>query len=738
LAKKQNKYADEIDLTPFGFACGGASGYAQLKGKAANKPTCGSCHPGSGGLEFDRDGNRYDEHLAQNPSLKKSLDGDYFNSNWDKSGVLEADCFICHMPNYNFNERTQQFKKQNLKWVSTAASELASVAGAVANGETPKVKYNKRFFNDDGTVVLNLSWPPPDENCAFCHSRSDVKKRGFSWNDIHNQDIHQQQGMHCVTCHTAELDHQIAKGDANIGTVRDDLDNTMMGCQECHESGYMGATIPKHNSVRPSHLKSISCEACHIPQLNRTAALGFDASSGKLEYTTMPPGHKSFGELGKWKPIYEVRENGLIYPVNPILGVWFGNKDADGIIYPLFAREHKKGFASYGDQLKDDNEDGKPDINTQEEIILALKAYSASLSGNERFKQIHPVFMKGGFAYELDEDGNLIKEENHLASAEGFSINHNVAPVHQALGANGCQDCHSYDAHFFKGRVTHDMYDEDGKPIQTSIGKNLGCNATIFAINSFHQKIMSPLLGLIFMVVIFFIILHYHSMGPKHRHFAFETGEIKRFTLTERMVHIFRLVSFVLLAFTGLIIAFNATHWLNLFFSSYEQMLTIHIISGVVFIITTIWGTYLWFSDALFEHYDKIWIKMLGGYLGHKGEVPAGRFNAGQKAFYWMTVIFGGLLIITGLPLIHKTDLVVWLACLLTTIHNLVAFVMIAGVVAHAYLGTIANPGSWQVLVDGMVSKLWAEHHHPNWYRELVKEKVIKVENDSDKNLEDN
>ena len=45
---------------------------------------------------------------------------------------------------------------------------------------------------------------------------------------------------------------------------------------------------------------------------------------------------------------------------------------------------------------------------------------------------------------------------------------------------------------------------------------------------------------------------------------------------------------------------------------------------------------------------------------------------------------------------------------------------LVAGVLAHAYLGTVANPGTWRVLVDGSVTRAWAEHHHPNWFRALL------------------
>lgn len=49
MAKKNNKNPDEIDLTTFAFAAAGDP-------KMPGVPGCGGCHPGGGGMEFDRDG----------------------------------------------------------------------------------------------------------------------------------------------------------------------------------------------------------------------------------------------------------------------------------------------------------------------------------------------------------------------------------------------------------------------------------------------------------------------------------------------------------------------------------------------------------------------------------------------------------------------------------------------------------------------------------------------------------
>ncbi len=93
-AKKDNATADD-------FADKGSAGLVQR---------CMGCHPGGGWMELDRNGNRYDE---TDPSTVTAFDGDYYNRgtdennepaestvvaqwDWQKSGVVENDCMICH------------------------------------------------------------------------------------------------------------------------------------------------------------------------------------------------------------------------------------------------------------------------------------------------------------------------------------------------------------------------------------------------------------------------------------------------------------------------------------------------------------------------------------------------------------------------------------------------------------------------------------------------------------------
>ena len=632
---------------------------------------------------------------------------------------------MCHFSGYDFTDRIEQLKVGNFKWAATSASGLGRIDGSVMNGQTPRVVYNKRLFNEDGTVAIEISWPPPDDNCLFCHSMSDVKKRGFTWNDEHNPDVHNQQGLRCVSCHPADLDHQILKGNEAVGTVRDDLDNTMKSCEQCHMSGYMGATVPKHENVRPSHLKKLACESCHIPEIHRAAGSYFDASSGKLVWETMPPGYGSFSKLASWKPTYERRADGKIYPMNPIMAIWWGNRGEDGIVYPLFTREVARAYNAVSGSFTDDDENGRPEINTRDEIMTMMAEVKTSIENSKRFSVVDPVFVKGGYIYYLDEAGELVYEHDHIAESHNFSINHNVAPARMALGANGCADCHAGEAHFFKGLVLVDPLNMDNEVVYGHNGEAIGCKPWIFQVNALHQQFGSPFVSFSIVIVVFFVMLHYHSYGPKRIEFHPGQGDIQRFTRSERIVHLGRLMAFVVLAVTGLIFAFNLVHWQTLLFSTSDTAYSFHMWFGFLFILTTLAGTGLWFRDAIFASYDKAWVKLFGGYLGAKEEVPAGRFNAGQKVFYWYTTIFGLMMALTGLMLVYKEAFPLGIVCLTSTIHNFVGLLLIAGVLSHAYLGTVANPGTWQVLVDGVVSRTWAKHHHPNWYRELLEKGVI-------------
>ncbi|MGB9893666.1 MAG: hypothetical protein ACPLRA_04580, partial [Candidatus Saccharicenans sp.] len=88
-----------------------------------------------------------------------------------------------------------------------------------------------------------------------------------------------------------------------------------------------------------------------------------------------------------------------------------------------------------------------PEILTEEQVILALKKMSELRPGKEF------AYVASGFVFSLDKDGKLKASQQPAAQAFSWPLAHNVRPAQQALGHNGCSDCHSPSSNVFFGKV---------------------------------------------------------------------------------------------------------------------------------------------------------------------------------------------------------------------------------------------------------------------------------------------
>ncbi len=345
----------------------------------------------------------------------------------------------------------------------------------------------------------------PNENCLFCHAETDWKKKGTSYN--HRFDVHLRAGMKCIECHPAgtsasdnrinsKEEHNFAKGDDPGTLVRDDLDNTVITCQQCHEKGLHRAPLMKHASFTDGsfevHQEKISCQACHVPQKAVKAALVQDSTV--LNPKPRVPGLKRiwsfygpdvkpwnyYGEgnllKGKERPWFFYipqfrwyKEH--IYPVTTLYSIWYGIKTAgkDGLDqvfmqdiwdmwsnaqdYPLLAR------------ITDDNSDGFKEINRAEEIDAAIDSMTSYLKKNGKLNNSQQVVLvKGNEMYLSGKEKVALEKQPYEYSAYGatFKLSHDIAPAGAALGAGGCADCHRKDAPFFTQRYMADPFGADG------------------------------------------------------------------------------------------------------------------------------------------------------------------------------------------------------------------------------------------------------------------------------------
>ncbi|GGB41983.1 formate dehydrogenase [Roseibium aquae] len=223
---------------------------------------------------------------------------------------------------------------------------------------------------------------------------------------------------------------------------------------------------------------------------------------------------------------------------------------------------------------------------------------------------------------------------------------------------------------------------------------------------------------------------------------------ITRFKAIERFGHWMLASSFVVLALTGL----------NLLYGRYTLK---YVIGNEAFAFVTQMGKYLhnylafafmaglvmifvmWVRHNLPDRTDIKWAMQGGGIFSDKLHPPAKKFNAGQKVIFWLTILGGVSLSLSGwqllfpftttffadtfdkINLVFGTDFPTVLAPiqeqqLAALWHAIMSVFMICVILAHIYIGSVGMEGAFDAMGSGEVDLNWAKEHHSLWVEEHV------------------
>ena len=215
-----------------------------------------------------------------------------------------------------------------------------------------------------------------------------------------------------------------------------------------------------------------------------------------------------------------------------------------------------------------------------------------------------------------------------------------------------------------------------------------------------------------------------YAIGGKIRMKAPATGRlIERFTSFERIVHWTVAITFVVLAFTGIAMLFGRYVLLPLFGHTLFGWIAyagknIHNFVGPVFAVSLLAMFVTFVRDNLPTLTDLKWLTRLGGLLG-KGHPQAGRFNGGEKIWFWFGVVALGLIVsASGFVLDMLVPGVVYSRGNMQLAHvvHLVGAVLVTAMsLGHIYLGTIGMEGAYAAMRHGYVDDTWAREHHELW-----------------------
>jgi len=253
--------------------------------------------------------------------------------NWQQSGVVEMDCFLCHFSNPNQAARLEALQAGKFEWASTAT--LAGTGLVESAGGT--YTWNRGAFTEDGLLLpesITLQ-DPSNENCAQCHgvvhtaqepltlancdlvnwqtattgqviSPQNISESGMNLSGkgtlTRSFDIHAERGLSCTDCHYSlnnpvyyqaentpehlqfdprrleigeylvKPDHNFARGQSAQYTIAPELKGTMRRCESCHNANDTHDWLPYVDR----HLDELACESCHIPQLYAPAVQSYD------------------------------------------------------------------------------------------------------------------------------------------------------------------------------------------------------------------------------------------------------------------------------------------------------------------------------------------------------------------------------------------------------------------------------------------------------------------------------
>ncbi len=231
--------------------------------------------------------------------------------------------------------------------------------------------------------------------------------------------------------------------------------------------------------------------------------------------------------------------------------------------------------------------------------------------------------------------------------------------------------------------------------------------------------------------------------------------KISRFNAVERFAHWLTAVPFLILAVTGLNMLYGRYVLKpilgpDLFAAVTAAGKYAHNYLAFAFMLGLLMILVLWIKENFPARVDLAWLARGGGMFSKHNHPPARKFNAGQKILFWLVVLGGASISISGIALLFPFELSLFSATFkvinllgldlptdLTALqemqlsqlwHAVVSLVLIAIVIAHIYIGTIGMEGAFDAMGTGDVDRNWAKEHHSLWAAETETASVARDE----------
>ena len=419
--------------------------------------------------------------------------------NWNESGVIEMNCFLCHIPDPDADARAEAIHSGQFNWANTATL----VSSGIVEERGGQYLWNKDAFLADGELAsayIKIQ-DPTNENCGQCHglvhdnlseplvtggcvpermrtvttgqiiSGQELSDSGMNLAEkeslSRSWDIHAERLVNCTDCHFSlnnpvyyqededsrpehlifdprrikigeylqQPDHQFARGQSAQSSINPELVDTMRRCESCHSTESGHDWLP----YQERHFESMSCESCHIPKIYSNAL-------AQLDYTVLAPGSE---------PLKDCRGidgnpnsmDSLITGFEPVL---LPREDVDGNIKLAPYNLVSAWYWIYGDpprpvRLQDLEaayfEDGEYHADLKE-------AFDGDRNGDLDLPELvlDDLEKEKVVAGRLQELG--LENPRIVGDVQPYSINHNVANGEWVT--RDCEECHGSGSRIYQ------------------------------------------------------------------------------------------------------------------------------------------------------------------------------------------------------------------------------------------------------------------------------------------------
>lgn len=260
-------------------------------------------------------------------------------------------------------------------------------------------------------------------------------------------------------------------------------------------------------------------------------------------------------------------------------------------------------------------------------------------------------------------------------------------------------------------------------------------------------------LGLLGIIGLLFAFYMYRGKIKVETGLAGQT--ILRFAAIDRFAHWLMAGSFVLLSLTGLNLLYGKYVLLPILGPETFTAITIggkyiHNYLAFAFMLGLVLAFVLWVRHNIPTKIDWEWLKMGGGIFKAGMHPPAKKFNAGQKMIFWITMIGGLSVSMSGIALMFpfQTTMFADTFALLNAIglslptdltalqeqqynqvwHGIVSLGLMIMIIAHIYIGSVGMEGAIDAMNTGEVDRNWAKEHHNLWVKEMDEKKKTNPE----------